>query len=531
MCAKPEDRCGEETMKDRRRTSRKLADSLGGLWPGLRYLGLGIWLVWAFLAYSGTVWLSDTEIDGGNLSTMYLVSTSACALVLLFAPFFSRRFEHILSSRNWIMASGLIAMVGAGGIILAGPFYLGIPVLFWIGNALTGIGTGVLALKLGQLYGELQPRRALVYTLLSQLLVVLLYSFVIGNETFQPVPGGPSLGGILALMCLPVLAAWVITIGQPRTNTADLDDPKPETDYQRRISQLTPAFWKFLFAVFIFTFATSVVRGFFTYLRPPSDILTDSNNVMLLRALVVIVFLLVAIRFLQHINFGKLYLFFMVILAIAVAVTPLLNIYNQAITAVVSLSSNVLDFLVWCLLAFIVSEKRIAATIVFGFGRGIFMAGCAIGWFVGGNVIPMLSGSNWETAFYIALAFLILLSTTLVFSEKDFDRLFTPIAEGELSLDDLITETAGASRLAETPEPERPYMIACESVGEEAHLSVREQDILNLLALGRGTENIAKKLSISLNTVRTHTHNIYAKLDVHSRQELVELIEAKRNTL
>ncbi|MDR3307484.1 MAG: helix-turn-helix transcriptional regulator, partial [Coriobacteriales bacterium] len=232
---------------------------------------------------------------------------------------------------------------------------------------------------------------------------------------------------------------------------------------------------------------------------------------------------------LQRINFGKLYLFFMVIIAVAVAITPLFKVYDQPITAVISLSSSIFDFLVWCLLAFIVFQKRISSTIVFGFGRGIFMAGCAVGWFIGSNIIPALSGSNGETACYIVLAFLILVSATLVFSEKDFDRLFTPIAEGELNLDDLRAEEDAPPRANELPTPERPYIVACRSIGENARLSVREQDILELLALGRGSDNIAKKLSISLNTVRTHTHNIYAKLDVHSRQELVDLIEREKD--
>ena len=43
--------------------------------PLLPFLALGVWLAWAYIAYSGTAWLSDTEMNGANISTMYIVST------------------------------------------------------------------------------------------------------------------------------------------------------------------------------------------------------------------------------------------------------------------------------------------------------------------------------------------------------------------------------------------------------------------------------------------------------------------------
>jgi LuxR family maltose regulon positive regulatory protein len=52
-------------------------------------------------------------------------------------------------------------------------------------------------------------------------------------------------------------------------------------------------------------------------------------------------------------------------------------------------------------------------------------------------------------------------------------------------------------------------------------LSPRELEILRLLPSGLTMEDIASQLIISVNTVRSHLKNIYAKLDVHSRHEAV----------
>ncbi|PYI66404.1 helix-turn-helix transcriptional regulator [Arthrobacter livingstonensis] len=49
-------------------------------------------------------------------------------------------------------------------------------------------------------------------------------------------------------------------------------------------------------------------------------------------------------------------------------------------------------------------------------------------------------------------------------------------------------------------------------------LSERELDVLRLLATDLDGPNIARELMVSLNTVRTHTSHIYAKLGVNSRQ-------------
>jgi DNA-binding NarL/FixJ family response regulator len=55
----------------------------------------------------------------------------------------------------------------------------------------------------------------------------------------------------------------------------------------------------------------------------------------------------------------------------------------------------------------------------------------------------------------------------------------------------------------------------------ENELTTREQEILTLLIEGQINEKIGEKLFISPQTVRSHVKNIYAKLQVHNRAEVV----------
>ena len=68
----------------------------------------------------------------------------------------------------------------------------------------------------------------------------------------------------------------------------------------------------------------------------------------------------------------------------------------------------------------------------------------------------------------------------------------------------------------------------CSAISMQHSLSKREADVLLLLAQKKHAPEIAEELFVSVATVKTHTNNIYKKLDVHSRKELYELINDLR---
>jgi DNA-binding NarL/FixJ family response regulator len=60
-----------------------------------------------------------------------------------------------------------------------------------------------------------------------------------------------------------------------------------------------------------------------------------------------------------------------------------------------------------------------------------------------------------------------------------------------------------------------------------AALTPREREILSCLADGAGRHDVAERLHLSANTVRTHLQNLMAKLGVHSTLEAVALTRAQ----
>lgn len=69
------------------------------------------------------------------------------------------------------------------------------------------------------------------------------------------------------------------------------------------------------------------------------------------------------------------------------------------------------------------------------------------------------------------------------------------------------------------------FKTKIEAIANTYLLSRRETEILFFLAKGLNSASIQEKLYISEGTAKTHIRHIYKKLDVHSQQELMRLVE------
>lgn len=74
--------------------------------------------------------------------------------------------------------------------------------------------------------------------------------------------------------------------------------------------------------------------------------------------------------------------------------------------------------------------------------------------------------------------------------------------------------------------PERGrWKARCQAVARKHGLCARETEVFMLLAKGRGIEHIQGRLCISGHTVKSHVYNIYRKMDINSRKELLDAVE------
>ena len=66
------------------------------------------------------------------------------------------------------------------------------------------------------------------------------------------------------------------------------------------------------------------------------------------------------------------------------------------------------------------------------------------------------------------------------------------------------------------------------TVAQTYQLTRREQEVLGLLARGHSFSAMEEKLCISHNTMKMHARNIYTKMEVHSRQDVISMVDLIR---
>ena len=106
------------------------------------------------------------------------------------------------------------------------------------------------------------------------------------------------------------------------------------------------------------------------------------------------------------------------------------------------------------------------------------------------------------------------------------DRAIKAGAVGYLTKDATISEVIEAIRLAANGDRPMSPRLAAAMLNEakkdsEALISAREEEVLQLVADGLGTTEIADKLYISQKTVKNHLASIYEKLNARDRTQAV----------
>jgi len=82
----------------------------------------------------------------------------------------------------------------------------------------------------------------------------------------------------------------------------------------------------------------------------------------------------------------------------------------------------------------------------------------------------------------------------------------------------------GAAPMTPTDESPTSLEERLSSLDLADPLSARECEVADLMRHGNTVATIARRLYISENTVRGHTKSIYRKLGIHSKQELIDLL-------
>ena len=200
------------------------------------------------------------------------------------------------------------------------------------------------------------------------------------------------------------------------------------------------------------------------------------------------------------------------------------------------------EILTWVLLAETVRTGNVSALVVFSAGRLAVHVGISLG--EGSALVFGVSSLEFLVCAVIAL----IVAAGFLFRDADTTFFFASPTEDELR-----RITRKRSLIEEEPSGAEGALEVCasdavveadrdsdarvgdmlkqsledriDSVASRYGFSAREREVFELWVTGHDAQYIQDELVISRSTVKTHVRHIYEKCDVHSRSDLMRVLE------
>lgn len=509
-----------------------LLSDLSEQWPSLKFLGFGCYYAWIWLCYDSDVLVLNSQeaAAADSIFVMYLLSTTALTLLLIALAFVSNRVERILDNQLIILGMGLFASISTGLLAMTTTSEGGY-LVFILSSVATGIGTAFVALRLGIIYGAVPARQATMYILASFVLACMLYFVGVGL---------PKNTSLVFTSALPFFAALCTVTALPNKSAtiqnAELDHTRPPAKLPRGF------FARFAVAIFAFAVIVGTTQGY-TALSEPIVTLSSKGIVVVssVGAIAAVLFIAVGLTT-KRFNISRIYYPVIILAAVGMLMMPIISLvtdFSEFITfgrEIISIAYALFILVVWCLCAHLSYSTSISPIKVFGWGRGSSAGGTTIGWLLGSVLIQETENNlSLLLAVSIIMAFLLIIVVTLVLSNKTIQEVFeqkeADSASETMTLGDVFPEQlVDNCSFADGKKDDKQFtswINCCKEIADEANLSSRECEVMFLLARGRTINYIHDKLGISMNTAKTHVRNVYTKLGIHTRQELLDLVDQR----
>lgn len=506
--------------------------------------GTGCWLAWIMVIYSGDSFLAEPRVAYEASAVAFFAATFALSVALVVLGAMPQRADALVHDAR-VLAG--MAIVGSAASVGAS-FLADARIPLALCSIVAGAATSVLALRCAMWTAELESRDMLVGQGIALVLGVLIYAFASALGVYFG-----SAAVVVLLATLQPMSAFVLSSVGERYDAAEAPLPLPRS------------FWKLIAFMVVLAFALCSIRGYYPNAMDVEEFAASRMAVALILLVAMVVVVTAVARLSRKASFG--YLFYGVLLAatLAVALVPLLGFASYAGGVTGSILFGIVLFVDWSWLSRVSYRSGASVVRVFGYGFGAVSLGTTAGFALGSGMYAFREAI--DVAFTgFTLVVVCLVGGILLLRKEDIADLMVPVETEDVGEGTLLaasdaqagpaergrdpespsavaasreagaaTEEAPLSRPSDggresaaegTPRPQ--FKLRCRLVAEQHGLSARESEVFFLLAKGKDAQSIADELFISFNTARTHIRHVYAKLDVHSKHELIELVDRER---
>ncbi len=478
----------------------------------LRLLGYGVLMGLHFLILFFPVPLAEGESLTGNLFVrQILLNCSLCGAFIVFGSFLDKA---LITSKNhglFIVTIGSVATTIGIAVflfsVIANVQFLMIPSVIVI-----GAGEALLLLMWLSFYSETSVNYTARY-LAASMVIGSLICFLTNH--LQPIIS------FVVIMLLPVLSGSMLYLAMRNTKQRSQDTAgKGITNW----SEAKSPFMQNTLQLAVYSF----VFGFFQGSVTPSSTLLPVSDPSSILGVGIAGLFIVAMLPLFYVR-RKTSIIFKVS-ALLFFGGLLFVPFSDGLLAYLSATATMTGFILLDVrsLMLMVDLSRtfdLSPAKFIGINRsmeyGAFAVGIGLGFFIWNR----FSGDILFPFMIVAIACFFVGAITLAFlNEGSIWSKDPALVTGVFDKDD-------AEELHEHESQSGRFKASCQKICDDHGLSPRESEIMLLVAKGRNAEYIQKSLFISNHTAKTHIANIYKKLEIHSAQALIDMVEHTKDLL
>lgn len=419
------------------------------------------------------------------------VTLIAIGLVATFRPAFLRAHVLMIASVVLLLAGTLLLPVG---------LYGNSAVALTVGACLLAVGRGWTIVVVGVAASRLNIRQAGVCIVLAFLLqyaataIVWVVPIVVGTMLFLLLP-------FVTLALVGRLARPVLDETTHGSAPADFSVTQPST-FLPLASQLFVCLFLFRMA-FGYSLRFGEVGGV-----PLSDFLG------IIPVGAVALYVLLTRKTFPSDTLAQVSVLFVV--AGFLVVSSGAEFAALGSVTLLSAGNTLFDMVAWLVLIAVAGRNPRAALATFAWGRGVSGVGSTVGAALGVWSNDLFGVGTVAVSLVTGALILVFVGYALI-GLRNFS--FATTIEGVVPV---VPDEHAVVKTAEEEFAER-----CTALASQYSLSPRELEVFMMLARGRDRAYIQEQLVVSRNTVKAHVKHVYAKLDIHTHQELIDLVEQK----
>lgn len=491
--------------------------AIGKLPP--RALGFGFWWMWIYLAILSPTFAQSpfsAQPLGGPMFSLMTIASGAVVYALAVPA--ALCWPHLFQKAAITWGAAIVASLSAVAMAFSALFGDAGSTVFVAGSLLGGVGISVIFLQWGAYYARLEPAVVTPCTILSFLLAIVAAALVLDRGIMTSV----------IIVLIPLGAAALLPVAEPEDIQTSPGQSAAAADrnLSLELRDANPFSASVIALILVFSSGFGLFR---VLLATPSPSNHDMGLLLLCSAAMAFVLLAIIVAFSVSLGWDSVIYLALPLIAAASLVLSVVDFGDRSfVWAIIVAAVRVADLIMWIIFAQLARSARRSPVAVFAFGKLMAQIGVILG-----MVVAQALSVAFDTETLLlptALAFLVLV--TLFGSsaairgriERETDARRNP--DGTCSQPDI---AAGFADVAPTPVPEAAGDpdASLAAIAADHGLSPRETEIFELLAKGRSIPYIADELVLANSTVTTHVRGLYRKLDVHNRQELLDLVEER----